>query len=138
MPDTAPAVLSVQELWFLQMALPAPINCEDWTAALDLHHQVNDGLIFCHDNREVEATLLLTDDSCDIVNSFIRPTMYDAAGQPVGKNILLKTFRASRAIRTGEFPAASASGPNLTSEQTQRLLAFMDEEEFGPIPAPED
>ena len=137
---TVPMPFEVQELWFIHQALPHEETSyiPDHVAPVltNLHQQVGDGLAFCYETEEDEATLLLDDASCGLIQSMITPMMFDSLGTPVGRNILLKSFRASHAIRNGEFPLAKEDGLDyLTREQTQRLLAFKElPDSYGDTP----
>ncbi len=126
MPETFPVQFTAQESWFIQQALPHLLKEDRLPGLESLATQVNDGLAFCYDTSEEEATILLGEDECRLIQAVIRTTMFDVEGQPIGRDILLKSFRASRALRTGEFPVASTDGPPLTKEQTLRLLAFQE------------
>ena len=127
-----PAQFTTLELWFIEQALPPRVFEGVPDELNDLANQVGDGLAFCYDNHEEEVTVLLTEESCRLIQALINVRMYAADETPVGKNILLKSFRASRAIRNGEFPLASSDGLlDLTKEQTMRLLAFQGVPEDG-------
>lgn len=138
MTDTAPATFTPQELWLVHHQLPAAVMNPGWTDLSELHNLVNDGLVFCHETDEPEATLLLKEKHCEILAAVIKESFYDATNDnPIGETILLKSFKASRAIRFGEFPTASVGGSEFNSEQVQRLLAFRETLDDGTEPSPD-
>jgi hypothetical protein len=68
-------------------------------------------LVFCADTNEEKATLLLTDDQCRLIAAVVTMNAYASDGRPIGRELLLKVFRARHAIRHGTIAVATDPDP---------------------------
>lgn len=96
--NTTSAVFSVDELWLLQSVIRHEMaQMEQWKAppaSASLNEQVSEALLFCHENGLGEAALLLTVRDCLAIDFCVPQGAKSPAGLPIGKNVLLKAFRA--------------------------------------------
>jgi hypothetical protein len=127
---SAPAVVDVGLLWLLEMAIPS--GATNWmTEDYDgdgLRDQIHAGLLFCDDNEEPEATLLLTERHCKLIAMSIGPNASVPGDPHAGRRLLMAAFRAERTLRDGpEAPAATDRAP--TKARTIEWL-----KEFTPDP----
>ncbi len=75
-------------------------------ASLDLNDQVAQALVFCDENGMGEAALILSRGDCLTLDYCVPQGAKSAAGVPIGKHILMKSFRARRTIEDVQFPSA--------------------------------
>ena len=129
-PVTAPTQFDIDELWLLDLSLPSDeVNfVSEKLGGADLIQQVSDGLVFCYDNDEPEATLLLTQDHCKLINVTVS-NQATQGGHWLGRSVLLKTYGASKRLRDGDSNGAPEPDA-LTKEQVGRMLAFW-ENDYG-------
>ena len=121
---TACAVFSVDELWLLQSVIRHETpQMETWRfppASLELNDQVADALLRCEEHALTEAALLLTRADCLAIDHTVPQGAKSVAGLPVGRTVLMKSFRARRELEDGP-PPADIAGDSLSPEMEARL-----------------
>lgn len=126
-----PVEFTIEELWLLQDNIPHEAAGQgEWRyppASLALNHQIADAIYVCTSYEERSYTLMLDMHDCLIIDYKVHQDMKDGDGNPIGRDILLKTFAARRVIRGDEFP--EAEGEELTKEEVLALMA-----NFSPPP----
>lgn len=127
---TAAVVFTLDELWLLQGVIRHEQHQQDtWhfpPASLALNDQIAEALVRCEECRLLEAAVRLTRGDCLVIDYCVPQGVKTPGGQPLGKNILMKSFRARIEIEQGQLPAAPE--PEITSEQRARL-AHLEEED---------
>jgi hypothetical protein len=127
-PDTVSTLFTLDELWLLEGVIRHEHEGQDlWHfpyANLDLNDQISTAILFCTENKEVEAPLLLSRGDCLILSYCVQSGMKDPNGVLLGKSILIKSFTARRALRdgaleTGTEPSAP-SVPEIKAALEQR------------------
>lgn len=110
---TIPIQFDILQLWLLSSAIPddAFSNPGEELGGSGLLDQVQDGLVFCADTNEEKATLLLTDNQCRLIAAVVTMNAYASDGRPIGRELLLKVFRARHAIRHGTIAVATDPDP---------------------------
>ena len=105
MPDTTPEVFDLGALWLLQSCIRADVpNLETWRWApcsIELNDQIADAILLCEDKGQTEAVIELTRHDCIAIDSLVRADMKDASGRLVGKELLLKSYRARQRLAYG-------------------------------------
>lgn len=103
--ETVSVLFTLDELWIMrEVVRHEHENQERWLfppAGLELNDQIADAILFCIEDNEPEAPLLLSRGDCLIIDCCVNLTMKDKDGLPLGKNILIKSFAARRALRDG-------------------------------------
>ena len=134
--NTTSAVFSVDELWLLQSVIRHEMaQMEQWKAppaSPSLNDQVAEALLFCHENDLGEAALLLTRRDCLAIDFSVPQGAKSPAGVPIGKSVLLKSFRA----RTELEEAWSATREEPTVPSHEEIASQLEEWKAQP-PAPE-
>ncbi len=106
-PQTASQVFSLEELWLMQSVIRHEMpQIDQWKFApanLDLNDQIAQALVFCDENGVNEAALVLSRGDCLAIDYCVPQGAKSAAGVPIGKHILMKSFRARRAIEDQDF-----------------------------------
>lgn len=106
-----PVVFDADELWVLQAVLRHEVQQRDtWTyppANLELNDSVADALLVCQEYDLKEITLLLDRAALLAIDYCVPQTAKSADGKLLGKNILIKSFRARRVLQEGEGPIAT-------------------------------
>jgi hypothetical protein len=124
---------SIQELWLIRAVVrheSSPAWQGKWpTYNLELNDQVAEAILLCTDEKQDGASLMVTQGDLYLLDAMVPQDAKDAAGKPIGKDILLKTFRARRELSGGE--RATAEDPDV-AEQRTRL------EEWKNLPKSED
>ncbi len=109
-PQTASQVFSVEELWLIQSVVRHELPQQDeWRfppANVDLNDQVAQALVFCDENAVTEAALILSRGDCLTLDYCVPQAAKSAAGILIGKQVLMKSFRARRTIEDQLFPLA--------------------------------
>jgi hypothetical protein len=126
---TIPVQFDTDELWLLDLAIPSDETnyLSEKLGGADLIEQVSDGLVFCYNNDEPEATVLLTQNHCKLINVSVS-NQATQGGRWLGRSVLLKTYGASKRLRDGEIEDAPEPD-TLTKEQVGRLLAFWENDD---------
>ncbi len=106
-PQTASQVFSLEELWLMQSVIRHEMpQIDQWKFApanLELNDQIAQALVFCDENGVNEAALVLSRGDCLAIDYCVPQGAKSAAGVPIGKHILMKSFRARRAIEDQDF-----------------------------------
>jgi len=122
---TATAVFTCEELWLLQSVIRHEIaQQEQWhypPASLELNEQVAESLLRCEELGLEEAPLMLTMQSALVIDYCVPQSAKSPSGIPIGKNILLKSFRVRKALEEGTGPDAEEPGTPNASEVQERL-----------------
>jgi hypothetical protein len=104
-PDTVSTLFTLDELWIMrEVVRHEHENQELWHfpyADLEFNDQIAAAILFCVENAEAEAPLLLSRGDCLILDHSVNLTHKDKDGLPLGKSILLKSFAARRTLRDG-------------------------------------
>jgi hypothetical protein len=114
--DTASVILTLDELWLLRMYVRHEMaNIEQWRSyppvSLDLNDDIAAAILFCVENNEPEAALLLSRGDCLVLDYLIPQDAKSPDGKLIGKPLLLKTFSARREIAGG--PMATEDGRDI-------------------------
>lgn len=115
MESITPVTFSKDELWMLQRVVRHEVS-PPWqgkwpTYSQDLNDQVAAAIVLCEDQAQSEAALQLSKGDLYLIDALVPVDAKTAAGTPIGKNILLKTFRARDAFSSLEIPLGSISEP---------------------------
>lgn len=106
-------LFSLDELWLLQSVIRHEIaQREQWKfppADRDLNDKVAEAIIFCEDHSEKEASLEVTQGDLYAIDYCVQASAKNAAGQLVGKPLLLKSFRARRQMEDELFLVSSTT-----------------------------
>jgi hypothetical protein len=125
---TTSIVFSCDELWLLQSTIRHEVaQMEQWRvapASPSLNDQVADALYRCTELNIGEAAVLVTRGDCLAIDYCVPQGAKSASGTPIGKSILMKSFKARRELDEG--PELSADEPEQVSavdvrEQLRRL-----------------
>lgn len=123
---TTPVLVDVGLLWLLEAAIPhGDVNwLGDEYDGDGLLEQVHDRLLFCNDNEQPEATILLTERHCKLISMAVGVNSQMGQDHTAGKRLLMKAFRAERTLRDGP------DGPTTTkdfSPTKERVLEWLKE-----------
>ena len=104
--ETASVVFDLNELWIMRAYVRHELpNIEQWRAyppvSLDLNDNIAAAILFCVENDEPEAALLLSRGDCLAIDYLIPQDAKSPDGKPIGKPLLLKTFAARRVLAGG-------------------------------------
>lgn len=99
---------TLDELWFLQSVIRHDMAgaFENWEmppVSIDLNDQIAEAILLCEDGAD-EAHLVLSRHSCLVIDYCVDASARDINGKPIGRNILLKSFRARMQIKDGDSP----------------------------------
>ena len=123
--QTASQVFTFDELWLLQSVIRHELpQLEQWDfppASLDLNDQVAEALVLCDESGLGEAALILSRGDCLVIDYCVPQGAKSASGHAIGKSVLLKSFRARRAIETHELPSAEEPAQPTAGEVRERL-----------------
>ncbi len=129
--QTASAVFTVEELWMLQSAIRHEVaQQEQWKfppASLDLNDQIAECLLRCQEYSLSESALLLSRGDCLVIDYCVPQTAKSPAGVPVGKNILLKSFRARKQIFEGDSPDAEEPSTPTAADVFEQMRRFKED-----------
>jgi hypothetical protein len=107
---TASQVFTCDELWLLQSVIRHELpQLDQWNfppASVDLNDQIAEALVLCDENSLGEAALLLTRGDTLVIDYCVPQGAKSVAGVAIGKSVLLKSFRARRALETSDMPSA--------------------------------
>lgn len=110
--DTVPVVFTQDELWLMRACVrheQSPPWQGRWPCySLELNEDIAEALVFCEDEQPQprERALLLSRGDCLLLDAVIPQDAKSPGGVPLGKNILMKTFRARRAMDGAIVPTA--------------------------------
>lgn len=131
--QTASEVFSCDELWLLQSAVRHEMAQGDqWhfpPASVELNDQIAEALLLCEENSLAEAALVLSRGDCLVIDYCVPQAAKSPSGAPIGKNVLLKSFRARRAIDSGPQPDESTEPLQLTPAEVRQHLQHLQGEE---------
>lgn len=136
MNEAVPVVFDLSELWLLRMYVRHEMaNIEQWRAfppvSLELNDDIAAAILFCVENDETEAALLLSRGDCLVLDYLIPQDAKSPDGKLIGKPLLLKTFAARREIAGG--PMATEEGKDIDkAEIAEAMLRY--EQSTGPKP----
>lgn len=123
--QTATAVFTSEELWLLQSVIRhEAAQQEQWRfppANLDLNDQIAESLLRCEELGIDEAALLLTMEQALVIDYCVPQSAKSTSGTPIGKNILLKSFRVRKTIEDGPTASADEPGTPSATEVQERL-----------------
>ena len=138
-----PVQFDAHELWLLDLSIPSnELNfISEKLGGESLIEQISDGLVFCYNNEEEEATLLLTQNHCKLINISVSNQATEG-GRWLGRSVLLKTYGASKRLRNGGTEDFTKDGngnvpepDSLTKEQVGKMLAFWENDYGSDSPA---
>ena len=102
---TASVVFTAEELWLIQGVIRHEIaQSEQWRnppADLDLNDLIAEALLRCHEHELDEAAIQLNLGMCFAIDYCVPQNAKSPSGIPIGKNILMKSFRARKIIKDG-------------------------------------
>lgn len=123
--QTATAVFTQEELWLLQSAIRHEVPQHDqWhtpPAGPELNDQIVESILRCEELSLCEAALVLSWDDCLAIDYCVPQAAKSASGMPIGKSVLIKSYRARKAIRDGLDPTAEEPGAPSNGEIRERL-----------------
>lgn len=123
--QTATAVFTQEELWLLQSAIRHEVPQHDqWhtpPASPELNDLVAESILRCEELALSEAALQLSWDDCVVIDYCVPQAAKSASGLPIGKSVLLKSYRVRKAIREGSELTAEEPGSPSSSEVRERL-----------------
>ena len=124
-PETVPVLFTLEELWLLQSVVRHEIpQQESWSnppASLALNDQLAEAILMCVEDEISEVALVLSRSDCLVLDATVPQNAKNAAGSPIGKSILVKSFMARRALAGG--PVASADDPEMSREEIESRIA---------------
>jgi hypothetical protein len=128
---TASVVFTVEELWMLQSAIRHEVaQMEQWKfppASLDLNDQIAECILFCHEHSLTEGALVLSRGDCLVIDYCVPQSAKTASGAPIGKTILMKSYKARVDLAQGlSLSAVEPVGP--TSAEVREQLRRMKED----------
>lgn len=122
---TATAVFTLEELWLLQSVIRHEVaQQEQWhypPASLELNDQVAESILRCEELGLEEAALVLTMQQALVIDYCVPQSAKSPSGIPIGKNILMKSFRVRKALEEGDDPDAEEPGTPNATEVQERL-----------------
>ena len=129
---TATAIFTDEELWLLQSVIRhETAQQEQWRippAGLALNDQVAESILRCDELGLCEAALILTYEDCLVIDYCVPQSAKAASGVAIGKQVLMKSFRARRAIQGGDFDTADEPVSLSGDELQERLREQRDQE----------
>ena len=127
MKTSTPVTFTADELWLLQGVVRHEMPQGDtWKfppASVDLNDQIADVLIACIDAGLREATLSLTRGDLLLLDFVVPQSATSPIGTKLGREILLKSFRARRALSGDELPNAAEPEDTPTLNEIDARLA---------------
>jgi hypothetical protein len=113
MPETTPVAFTLEELWLLQGCIRHEVpQQESWRmppASLALNDAIAEGILFCTDGKEDEAAVLLSMADCLAIDATVPSGARNVDGLPIGRSVLLKSFRARQFLALGELPTSDVT-----------------------------
>ena len=126
--STASEVFTLEELWLLQSVIRHELpQDEQWDfppASLDLNDQIAQALILCDESGFGEAALILSRGDCLVLDYCVPQAAKSISGLAIGKQVLLKSFRARRAIESFFLPSADEPTQPTAGEVREHLRNF--------------
>ena len=106
MSNTVPVTFSLEELWTLQGGVRHE-QAQPWQGgwpgySRELNDVIAEGIVFCVDEGQELATLLLSRGDLYCIDFCISKDIKDPGGKQIGRAILLKTFRARQRLAYGD------------------------------------
>lgn len=127
MNTSAPVAFTADELWLLQKMVRHELPQQDtWKfppASIELNDQIAEAIVACVDMEMREATLTLTRGDLLVIDYLVPNDAKSALGLMMGREILLKTFRARRVLDGTELPGAAEPVDSPTLNEVDALLA---------------
>ena len=124
MTDTTPVPFTLLELWVLQSFIrheqPQPWQGKWPGYSLELNDDIAAAIVFCVDEEQEFAQLMLSRGDCLVIDCCVNNAAKDSQGNPAGKMILLKSFRARQAL---SYPMSLTDEPD-RDEQASRMETF--------------
>lgn len=115
----------------LQSAIRHEISqLEQWKfppASLDLNDQIAECLLRCHEYSLADSALMLSRGDCLVIDYCVPQTAKSAAGVPIGKNILIKSFRARMQLLDGNILAAEEPASPSAADVCAQLKQLREE-----------
>ena len=131
MPATSSQVFTLDELWLLQSVVRHELAQQDtWKfppASVSLNDAIAEAILFCDDNKQGEAALILSRGDCLTIDYLVPQGAKSAAGQPIGRNILLKSYRARRYIEDPDYGRVVPEAPPMKADDIYRALQSREE-----------
>ena len=104
-------VFTVEELWLLQAVIRHEMAQQDsWRfppVSASLNDEIADALVRCDEAGLGEAALELTRADCLAIDHCVPQGAKSVSGLPIGKTVLMKSFRARRDIDEGHHSLAA-------------------------------
>lgn len=111
MPDRTPQVFTLEELWLLHAKVRHEMAHQgDWQdppASLGLNEAIIAAILFCEELGQAEACVELDLKDCLVIDFVVPQEAKDKDGNPIGKNVLRKSFRARAKLTGHEIPATA-------------------------------
>ena len=129
MQETVSVLFSLDELWLLQACVRHELaQAEQWKfppASLALNDAVAGAILFCEEQTCHEAAVLLNRHDCLVIDYNVPSTAKDPNGKPIGRAVLLKSFRARRELEDGPSLTrqADSAGQEIDAETIRQRLA---------------
>jgi hypothetical protein len=129
--NTASEVFTLEELWLLQSVIRHEVpQLDQWDfppASLDLNDQIAQALILCDEHSCGEAALVLSRGDCLVIDYCVPQGAKSVSGVPIGKHVLLKSFRARQALESSFMPNAEEPAQPTAGEVRDNLRHFQGE-----------
>jgi len=111
---SASQVFTLDELWLIHAVIrheaPGQKEMKFPYSNLDLNDLLAETILRCEEQGLKDAALTLTRGDCLAIDATVSVGMKDQYGKPIGKNILLKVFKA-RDMLSGGIVAMEANEP---------------------------
>lgn len=124
--DTVSVVFGLDELWLMQACVRHELaQAEQWKfppASLALNDAIATAILFCEEQGFQDAAVLLGRHECLVLDYTIPSTAKDANGRPIGKAVLLKSFRARQQLEDG-FNCSDDIGQVIDAQTLRERLA---------------
>lgn len=121
----ATAIFTQEELWLLQSVIRHETSQqEQWRnppASIELNEQICESLLRCDELGLCEAALVLTYEDCLVIDFCVPQTAKSPSGAPIGKAVLMKSYRARKAIQDGDLHVADEPAGPTSAEVQERL-----------------
>lgn len=103
------------ELWLLQATVRHEMAAQDtWhmpPVSRSLNQKVADALLFCEDQNQSSAGMMLTLHDCLVIDYVVPQNAKDATGTPIGQNVLFKAFRIRSTLLYGAQSSVDVTDP---------------------------
>jgi hypothetical protein len=122
---TACVLFSLDELWLLQSVVRHEMAQQDqWKippVSAALNDQVADALVRCEEAGLGEVALVLTRADCLAIDYHVPQGAKSPSGVPIGRQLLMKSFRARRDIDEGLTLTADDPAQMTAEELAEQL-----------------